>query len=201
MKKSILKNTLILVAITLAAALCLAVVYAVTKNRIAEVVEKERIESYHAVFEQMADHTPLSEDIITKWNEERKGGADIVTASFAKDADGKVIGIVVSAVSHDGYGGDITLSVGVDNNGVITGMKVTAMSETSGLGAEWQKEENSSKFKGKKSADLKVTKTGAKADDEIDAVSGATKSSNAVVSAVNEGYEFAVSQLRGDNVG
>ena len=51
MKKSVLKNTLILVAISLSAALLLSVTYAVTKNKIAEAEEKERMDSFYTVME------------------------------------------------------------------------------------------------------------------------------------------------------
>ena len=144
--KNIIKNTLILVAITLTAALCLAVVNAVTKNRIAEAEEKERMDSFYTVMPDANEFKDLTEYVIY-WNAKRSGGAEIVSAFEVYDKNNEFIGVVVSVVSHNGYGGDITLSLGVDTEGVITGMKVTSMSETSGLGANCTNEDWQAQFR------------------------------------------------------
>ena len=189
--KNIVKNTLILVAITLTAALCLSVVYAVTKDRISEAEEKERMDSFYTVMPDANEFKDMSV-WVKDWNENRPGGADIVSAFGSYDKTGDFIGIVVSVVSHNGYGGDITLSLGVNSDGVITGMKVTSMSETSGLGAECQNETWQAQFKGKSSEALVYTKKGAEAPDEIDALTGATITTKAVLEAVNEGHAFGM---------
>lgn len=189
--KKIIKSTLILVAITLTAALCLSVVYAVTKDRIAEAEEKERMDSFYTVMPDANEFKDM--DIrVNEWNERRTGGADIVSAFKVYDDRGAFKGVVVSVVSHNGYGGDITLSLGVDPNGVITGMKVTSMSETSGLGAECQNEEWQAQFIGKGADTLVYTKKGAQKPDEIDALTGATITTKAVLEAVNEAHAFGL---------
>ncbi|MBQ7699168.1 MAG: RnfABCDGE type electron transport complex subunit G [Clostridia bacterium] len=189
--KKIIKSTLILVAITLTAALCLSVVYAVTKDRIAEAEEKERMDSFYTVMPDANEFKDMSV-WVKDWNENRSGGADIVSAFGSYDKTGNFIGVVVSVVSHNGYGGDITLSLGVDSDGVITGMKVTSMSETSGLGAECQNETWQAQFKYKSSETLVYTKKGAEAPEEIDALTGATITTKAVLEAVNEGHAFGM---------
>ena len=44
------------------------------------------------------------------------------------DADGSILGHVVSVTSGSGYGGDISLTVGVDLDGSITGVEITESS-------------------------------------------------------------------------
>ncbi len=48
--------------------------------------------------------------------------------------DGAVSGVVLEAVAPDGYSGDIALLVGIDIDGNVTGVRVTAHRETPGLG-------------------------------------------------------------------
>ncbi len=139
MKKSILKDTLALVAITLVAALFLAVVYEVTRDTIAVAEETERMDSFRAVYPTAADFKPVSDDLVESFNESHEG-AEIQSCFNAMDAAGNPEGIVLSVVSHSGYGGDVVLSLGVKLDGTILGMKVTSMSETSGLGANCQNE-------------------------------------------------------------
>lgn len=188
--KNIIKNTAVLVAITLTAALCLSIVNAVTKDTISKAEEKERMDSFYSVMPDANEFKELSTEV-SEWNKNREGGADIVSAYEAYNADGNYIGIVISSLSHNGYGGDITLSIGV-SEGKITGMKVTSMSETSGLGAECQNESWQAQFAGKDVSPLVYTKKGAEAPDEIDALTGATITTKAVLEAVNEGFEFGL---------
>ena len=196
MTKTIIKNTVVLVSITLAAALILAVVYAVTKETIAAAEAKERMDSYYAVMDGAKEFKELTDGSVAEWNgKDEKEAAEILSAYRAYDENGGMIGIVVSALSHNGYGGDIVLSLGVGKDGVITAVKVTSMSETSGLGAECQNEKFSGQFKGKSAIPLVYTKKGAENDNEIDALTGATITTKAVLEAVNGGFRFAAAQL------
>ena len=194
MKKSILKDTLSLVVITLVAALCLAVIYQVTKNTIAEAEAAERLESFRSVFPGDAAFVPMEEDLLNRWNEAHPG-AELLQGYRAEESGGKLSGVVLSVVSHNGYGGDVVLSIGVYENGSISGVKVTSMSETSGLGANCQKEEWISQFAGKDALPIGFVKNGNPGESEIDAISGATVTTKAVLEAVNQGLAFAQDQL------
>ena len=61
------------------------------------------------------------------------------------------------------------------------------ISETAGLGMNATKDEFKNQFKDKQVDSFEVTKTGAAADNEIDALSGATITSKAVTRGVNAG--------------
>ncbi|KPA13018.1 FMN-binding domain protein [Candidatus Magnetomorum sp. HK-1] len=104
----------------------------------------------------------------------------------ARHPDGKPAGWVAKAIGQ-GYADKIELLLGIDPAlKTITGLFVLDQKETPGLGnkiitAEWR-----SQFLNKKTADpLSVTKEGAKAAHEIDAITGATISSRAVCSIIN----------------
>ena len=60
--------------------------------------------------------------------------ADEITEVVAGVKDGKVIGLVVTVVAGDGYGGDIKFSVGVGADGTYLGTSILSISETAGLG-------------------------------------------------------------------
>lgn len=91
-----------------------------------------------------------------------------------------------------GYGGKITMVVGVDKEGAVTGIDITGQSETAGLGANCSKDEFKSQFVGKTSG-IEVVKTGAK-DNEVNAITSATITSKAVTKGVNAALD-AVKQI------
>ncbi len=189
MKKQVIKDTLALLVITIVSALCLSLVYSLTSAKIADAEAKEKTDSFYAVSEKAASFDKIDASVIDGFNKENSGAA-VLEAYEAKDGEGAVCGVVASVVSHNGYGGDIVLSVGVDQNGVITGVRVTDMSETSGLGANCQNDEWTAQFKGKSAGVIGYVKNGQTGDDKIDAITGATITTKAVLEAVNTGAAF-----------
>ncbi len=88
------------------------------------------------------------------------------------------------AAEGEGYGGTIKMIVGVSNEGKVSGIKITEISETPGLGMNANTDEFQSQFKNKPFG-LSVTKTESKSENEVVAISGATRTTNAVVNTVN----------------
>ncbi len=105
----------------------------------------------------------------------------------AVDASGAELGYVISVTDPNSYGGDVTLSIGVTDDGTLNGYSITTINDTAGLGMKAKEDSFSSQFAGKQVESFEVTKTGATSDDQIDAISGATITSRAVTSAVNAG--------------
>ena len=91
--------------------------------------------------------------------------------------DGNIIGYTVK-VSPSGYGGEISMMVGVNADLTISGVKILSLSETPGLGAKAQDEAFLPQFKGKNE------KMALKKD--ITAITGATITSTAVTLGVKE---------------
>ena len=108
-------------------------------------------------------------------------------------------GYVITTTSRNGYGGDIQIAVGITMDGTVKGIGILSISETVGLGMNAQTPEFRDQYAGKKvdSEGFVVTKTDASAENEIDAISGATITSNAVTDAVNLAVEYYYKVLGG----
>ena len=194
-KGGFMKDAVILCAITLVAGACLGGVYETTKAPIdaANLAAKEA--AYRTVFPDAAsfDAGDLA-DKIPAANEEIAGlgygKVSVDEAVTANDASGAAAGYVVTATSNDGFGGAITVSVGIQSDGTVNGIEFLTLAETAGLGMNAQKPEWKGQFAGKKADVFSVTKDGASSDDQINAISGATITSRAVTNAVNAAVYF-----------
>ena len=95
------------------------------------------------------------------------------------------MGHVINSLSNNSYGGAVKLSIGFDADGAITGVGIREISDTPGLGLKAKEASYTDQFTGKNAESLSVTKSGAAGDNEINAISGATITSNATTNAVN----------------
>ena len=95
-----------------------------------------------------------------------------------------VLGYVITVTNHEGYGGDIQFSVGIRNDGTVNGVSILDIAETAGLGMKADPVLKD-QFVNKNVAQFVTTKTGATGDDQIDAISGATITSDAFVRGAN----------------
>jgi electron transport complex protein RnfG len=195
---TIVKDSIVLCCITLISGLLLGLAYEATKEPIANQKLAESIAAYKLVYADAKDfaHKDTIDAAVKKSEESLKGsGKDfgnvvVNEALQAKDTSSAVIGYVVSTTSKDGYGGNITISAGVSADGTLKGIEILEISETAGLGAKATQDSFKSQYKDKKVEMFKVTKKGKSADNEIDAISGATITSNAVTNAVNASLYF-----------
>lgn len=197
----IVKNTLILTIITLVAGTLLGLVYEVTKAPIAKAQENAKQEAYKtvladaAVFEEYADFNENEAAKVLK--EGGYTGDDITEVAVAKDENGEDVGYVVTVTSHEGYGGDIKISVGILSGGTVKGIEMLSISETAGLGMKSTEPAFKDQFKDKQVEKFSYTKTGEKGDDKIDALSGATITTNAVTNAVDSALVYFQNVLGG----
>ena len=106
------------------------------------------------------------------------------------------MGYVVSVTNSDGFDGNITLALGLNAEGVMNGISFTELHETAGMGMRANDDEFRSQFEGRHLYPLRLTKSGeASAPEEIDAISGASVTSNAVINAVNAGLDFYLAEM------
>lgn len=192
-KDTPVKDAMILVAITLVAALLLAFVYEITKEPIAAMKAKKKTESYSAVFPGLSD-TRLSDALTKKAADFVKEGVRIDEAVLAKDASGEITGVLMTVTTPEGYGGDITLTAGVTLEGKLTGIAFLTLAETAGLGMKAQDESFRGQFADKKTDSFALMKQGSAltaGSEPIDVISNATITSKAVVKAVNGALAFA----------
>ena len=192
-----MKNTIMLVVVLtivcLISALSLALVNNVTASRIAEEKHKTKLRAVLSALprDQVHYDNDPGKDIvkIPEWTEKDGTPKEIY---LGKRQD-KVVGVAFTAVG-EGYGGFITVMVGVDLNEKITGIEIIEHAETPGLGAKIESSELfKNQFKGKstegsENGELVVIK-GRNTENnwEIEALTGATISPRGVVQAVNEG--------------
>lgn len=183
------KNVICLTAITLVAGLSLGYVYDITKEPIAQMEEKTKLDAYRTVFPE-AESFDEDMDISGAAAMELPEGCEIDSAVIARDVSEAAIGYVINVTTHEGYGGDISLSMGVSNDGCVKGVVILKISETAGLGMKAKDEKFTGQFRDKTVTQFAYTKTGASADFEIDAISGATITTKAVTNAVNAGLTY-----------
>ena len=184
----IVKNTLILTAITVVAGLLLGVVYGVTKDPIAKAQEEAKQEAFRSVLsdaETFESDTEFDADAASALLKENGYTSDDISeVAEGKDASGETVGYVVNVTSHEGYGGDIDISVGIREDGTVTGIEMLSISETAGLGMKATEPSFYNQYVNKQADKFVVSKDGGDGE-QIDALSGATITSRAVTGAVN----------------
>lgn len=182
MKKSkeIIVPALLLLIICIVATTLLAVTNSVTKAKIADNSVQKQNSSKVIVLPEAKD---FSEDLTAE------NGVTYCKGS----SDGKDVGFVFTS-SAKGYGGEVAVMVGMDNDGNITGVEILSHSETPGLGANSTKPDFKNRFIGK-SGTLTVDKNSNEGQ-SVQAITAATITSKAVTSAVNAAGE-AFAQISG----
>lgn len=189
--KGILRDSFILFAITLISGLLLGYVHEITKEPIAAQKAKMKAEACNAVFADAADFTINTDAAASSLYPLHSFENGYVSEVLdAKNAAGEQLGYVMTVTSTEGYGGNITFLIGIQNDGTINGISITEISETAGLGMKAKDKAFLGQFAGKKSDTIKYTKSGAAAEDEIDAISSATITTNAMTNAVNGALEY-----------
>lgn len=169
--KTIFITTLALTLICVVFTAALAVTNEVTSGKIAEVQKQAEKQAMTRVIKA------------NKYDEGTVQISDVVYYT-AKDADGKTLGHIFTT-SANGYGGAVKVMTGIGTDGKVIAIEVLdAADETPGLGQNAMKPSFWERFKGK-SGQVKVVKSGA-GEDEVQALTGATITSNAVKDAVNK---------------
>ncbi len=168
--KEITFPTVVMICICIVITAALAGTNLLTKNKIKKIQQKQQNDSMKELIEA-EKYKEISEKDFTYYIAE-KGG--------------KTVGYIF-VTSEKGYGGDDKVMTAVNPNGTVKAVKVLDVSnETPGLGQKTGDKDFYSQYSGLKSG-ITVVKNGAsKKDNNINAVTGATISSNAVTKAVNE---------------
>lgn len=202
--KRIPRPVLVLTVIAAIAGLALSGVYGMTKDTIADQERAAQAASYLVVCPD-ADHFETDEALdkaIADMNGAVYGsgfGRVTINEAFtAIDAAGNVAGHAISVTTADGYHGNITLAVGIDDDGSLNGISFTELNETAGLGMRVDEDAFKGQFAGRAVEKFTLNKAGGStADDEIDSVSGASTTSGAVVNAVNAALDFYKNTVKG----
>lgn len=175
----IFKLGVVLFIITAVTGLILGGVYTLTLEPIRAAKEREKIE---ALAQTLPGATEFAGVAI-------EGDHGLIKEVNRGTADGELVGYNYT-VAPKGYGGLLEIIAGISKEGKLMAIKILNHSETPGLGAKAAEEPFLSQFHGKPVSHLRVTKTGATADNDIQAISGATITSSAVVTGVNAALTY-----------
>lgn len=191
MKNNIVRLGVILCIVSAVAAGVLALTNNITKDRIR--ISEEKASSGPEVAQAVIPGS-VSFDVYDDPGLIDKIKAEndkFVELRICKDSSGKELGYGIRTLSTvPGYGGNIEMFVGISTDGKIEGMKVVAHSETAGLGTKILEPKFQGQFTGRAAdTQINVSKNNPK-DDEILAVSGATRSSKSITSAINNAMEI-----------
>ncbi|NLJ70582.1 MAG: RnfABCDGE type electron transport complex subunit G [Clostridiaceae bacterium] len=167
----ILKPTIVLGMICFITALLLALVNSITLEPIKAQELAQENEAKQLVMPQGVDFI-----------EKEYLGDKHFYYNEAYDQDGKLVGYIFKNRAH-GYGGPITVNVGVDPDGIIIGVKAMDLTETPGIGTQVEDPAFTDQFIGK-TLGLRAVSGTNPGDNEIQAISGATTSSNAFIESV-----------------
>ena len=166
----IVRLTVTLLAICAVVAAVLAGVNMITKDRIAEIQAQKTEKAIEEVLPnvQGLQQLPLS------------GDAGIVQAVYSAG------GSYAVQVAPGGFDGEVTMMVGIEN-GTVTGISVISHTETPGLGAVAAAQNAKGEaFRGQFAGQSGTLEIG----EQIDAMSGATITSTAVVTGVNAALSY-----------
>ncbi len=178
----------------------LAITYRLTKNLIEEQSQAQQIEALKIVVPLASEFSDCKSGVEIDYYEGLNKKKDVVGYAFVGEAKG--------------YSSIIKVVVGIDLEGTLTGIEITEQKETPGLGSRdveipvaitfWEailgrggsdepgRPWFEDQFAGKILKDLKVVKV--RTDTEIQALTGATITSEAVTKAVRESVEKFMKQ-------
>ena len=167
---SIIKPVVVLLAICIIIPFALAGTNAITEKKISELALSEQNKSMALLFPDCSFSKEQTEDF----------------EYYTAKANGEAKGYIFTNTAK-GYGGDISVMTAINSDGTIRAVKILDVSnETPGLGQNVTKESFYGQFSGM-NGEVTIKKTNAdNSQNELSPVTGATITSTAVKSAVNE---------------
>jgi len=204
MSDTVIKHTSVtaftMVAFALIGTALLAYVFNITR----EPIEKSEAEARLALFRQILpdehyygnakskDDDSLLKNVVEIAPNDLLGNKTPSKAYIAKQ-DHKFAAVILEAIAHDGYSGDIKLLIAIRADGTVSGVRVLAHKETPGLGdyidiahGNWIKLFDNESVEKTPVEQWKVKKDGGKFDYMV----GATITPRAVVKAVAKALQF-----------
>lgn len=170
-------------------AVILTLTHHITKSRI---TANQTAQHRNALAEVLGEYAPdyqLQEVPLELFDE----SANTVRLCYLVSRNSQTDAVIITATARDGYSGNIKLLIGITSDGTVTGVRVTAHTETPGLGdaIELQKSQWIKSFDGKSLSSPAISKwTVRKKGGEFDQFTGATITPRAVVNEVKNTLQF-----------
>lgn len=188
--REIVRLSIVLFVIAAVSALLLGATNYATKDIIAEQI---RIQNEQARMEVLQDADSFeqmdTEELASILEDIGLENPDIIEEVFVGMKGDEIVGYTFKSLPK-GYGGTVTVLTGVTADGIVSGMRVVSHTETPGLGAKSTEEGFMSQFEGLSASEsVTVIKSGTSQGNEINAITGATITSQAVTDGVNFSIE------------
>lgn len=186
--REVLKLAGVLFIITALAAVILGFTNIATAGKIEEQQELENLLARQEALSIAKDFEKVDSKELNETLKTTEFG--IITEVYSGNKDNEVVGYTIKS-TPSGYGGDIGVITGISLEGKVTGIKIVSHQETPGLGANATDPEFQDRYKDKTiEQPLDVVKTAPQNDNEIEAITGATITSDAVTVGVNTSIEL-----------
>lgn len=190
--KHAIKTAITLGAFALIGTALLSYIFAITRAPI----EASEAEAKLALFEQIMPKQNFDNDILKSTvsvpPSELLGNNKATIANIAR-LNGQPVGMILEAIAHDGYSGDIKLLIAIRTDGSISGVRVLTHKETPGLGDyidiahdDWIKTFDNESLTKTPAQQWQVKKDGGK----FEYMAGATITPRAVVKAVLKAAQY-----------
>lgn len=182
------KTAMTLMAFAIVFTSLMAYVYQVTKQPIELSEAAARMNLFRQIMPEHMHDNDLLKDTIPLPPDPLLGTTQTTLANIAR-IQNQPSAVILEAIAHDGYSGDIKLLLAIDAKGTISGVRVISHKETPGLGDyidiarnNWIKLFDSQSLNSYTESDWRVKKDGGKFDYMV----GATITPRAVVGAVHK---------------
>lgn len=193
-----LRTALTLLAFTVIFTALMAWTFSATKPAIDAAAQAEKMNLVNQVLPLTAYDNALLDDFVEVGPTPQLGIEDAGRIYRARKG-GAPAGLVIEAIAHDGYSGEIGLLVALGADGAVSGVRVIRHKETPGLGdyidirkdkrrdAPWITQFNGHGLNDVPESQWRLKKDGGR----FDFVTGATISARAVTNAVARALAFA----------
>ena len=186
------KTAITLIAFAVVFTALLAFVFQITKLPIEKSEAAARLSLFRQIVPQNMHNNDLLTDTATIAPNDLLGNKQPTIANRAR-IDNAPAAVIIEAIAHDGYSGDIKLLIAIKADGSISGVRVLAHKETPGLGDyidiakdNWIKLFDNQSLLKTAEPQWKVKKDGG----EFDYMAGATITPRAIVKAVHKALQY-----------
>jgi electron transport complex protein RnfG len=203
LQSSLLNMVLVLTGVASIMGCILAYMNHLTASAIAEQEKKALAEGIQAVMGGQQVKVGEKPDTIIAMQDKQRHKTAYYSVFRVNDMKGKPLGVAIQDTVN-GFGGQLVVLVGFDNNGTILGYRLLKQSETPGLGAKaetWFQKGSKGNIIGKRLSEdnlLTVTKKQPENALEVQAITASTITSRAFLSAINNAYSALTSKPEAD---
>jgi len=131
--KHAIKTTISMICFALIGTALLVFVFQLTRDPIAQSEAEARLDLFKQVLPENTYNNAILESVLEIPADHLLGNTQPTKANIAR-MNQQAVGVILEAVAHDGYSGDIKLLIAIREDGSISGVRTLSHKETPGLG-------------------------------------------------------------------